>query len=319
MRCIAFSSVAAMALASAMTIASFMAMDGPAQAQGLRNDTGSSGVGGRASYNVPPPVHATRERNLGGGFIEMLITGRDPSPRVRAVRPDTRMVAPQARATRPGQRVVRVEPAPVRAAAPRSQAVMQDLSGPPRVIRAEIPTLGSASASHNRQVASLQQPVPQQRRSVAAGHAIAPEYRRQVVNYNGRHAPGTVVVDTGNRFLYLVQSDGTAIRYGVGVGRQGFSWKGTQTVSRKAEWPSWRPPEAMLRRQPDLPRYMAGGPDNPLGARALYLGSTLYRIHGTNEPHTIGQAMSSGCVRMLNEDVMDLYERVRVGAKVVVM
>ncbi|HSP24712.1 MAG TPA: L,D-transpeptidase [Saliniramus sp.] len=249
----------------------------------------------------------------------MLITGRDPSPRVRAVRPDPRMVAPQARAMRPGQRVVRVEQAPVRAGPP-SQSVMQDLGGAPRVIRAEIPTLGTApaSASRNRQIAALQQPVPQ-RRSVAAGHAIAPEYRRQVVNYSGRHAPGTVVVDTGNRFLYLVQSDGTAIRYGVGVGREGFSWKGTQKVSRKAEWPSWRPPASMLRRQPELPRYMAGGPDNPLGARALYLGSTLYRIHGTNEPHTIGQAMSSGCVRMLNEDVMDLYERVRVGAKVVVM
>ena len=315
MRCIAFTSAAALAVATVMAIA------GAAQAQGLRNDTGSSGVGARASYNVPPPIHDTRERNLGGGFIEMLITGRDPTPRVRAVAPNQRMVAPQARAMRPGQRVVHVQQTPVRASAPRSRAIEQAvMPGQPRVIRAEIPAHRSvpAATARNPQLAALQQPAPQ-RRSVAEAHAIAPEYRRQVVSYNGRHAPGTVVVDTGSRFLYLVQSDGTAIRYGVGVGREGFSWKGTQRVSRKAEWPSWRPPELMLRRQPDLPRYMAGGPANPLGARALYLGSTLYRIHGTNEPHTIGRAMSSGCVRMLNEDVMDLYERVRVGAKVVVM
>ena len=144
-------------------------------------------------------------------------------------------------------------------------------------------------------------------------------WRKQEVAYATRHAPGTIVVDTPNRFLYLVLGEGRALRYGIGVGRPGFAWTGVKRVTRKAEWPSWRPPEPMLRRQPYLPRYMAGGPDNPLGARALYLGSSLYRIHGTNEPHTIGRNVSSGCIRMMNEDVIDLYNRVRVGAKVVVI
>jgi lipoprotein-anchoring transpeptidase ErfK/SrfK len=150
-------------------------------------------------------------------------------------------------------------------------------------------------------------------------YAIAPEFQRQVVAYNGRERPGTIIVDTPRKFLYLVQADGRAIRYGIGVGRPGFEWAGRKKVSMKREWPDWRPPAEMLRRRPDLPRYMEGGPDNPLGARALYLGSSLYRIHGTNEPHTIGQAVSSGCIRMLNQDVIDLYSRVRVGAPVIVI
>jgi lipoprotein-anchoring transpeptidase ErfK/SrfK len=150
-------------------------------------------------------------------------------------------------------------------------------------------------------------------------YAIAPQFQRQLVSYQGRERPGTIVVDTGNKFLYLVQGGGRAIRYGIGVGREGFEWSGRQTVSMKREWPSWRPPADMLRRRPDLPRFMEGGPDNPLGARALYLGSSLYRIHGTNEPHTIGQAVSSGCIRMLNDDVVDLYNRVKVGATVIVI
>lgn len=141
---------------------------------------------------------------------------------------------------------------------------------------------------------------------------------REIVNYNGPYGPGTIVVSTSERRLYLVQPDGTAIRYGVGVGRPGFTWGGTKTVTQKREWPGWTPPPQMLKRRPDLPRHMAGGPDNPLGARALYLGSTLYRIHGSNEPDSIGQAVSSGCFRMMNEDVIDLYSRVRVGARVVV-
>jgi lipoprotein-anchoring transpeptidase ErfK/SrfK len=150
-------------------------------------------------------------------------------------------------------------------------------------------------------------------------YAIAPQFQRQIVSYQGRERPGTIVVDTNNKFLYLVQDGGRAIRYGIGVGREGFEWSGRQTVSMKREWPSWRPPAEMIRRRPDLPRFMEGGPDNPLGARALYLGSSLYRIHGTNEPHTIGQAVSSGCIRMLNDDVVDLYNRVRVGTQVIVI
>ena len=150
-------------------------------------------------------------------------------------------------------------------------------------------------------------------------YAIAPQFQRQLVAYRGGERPGTIIVDTPNKFLYLVQEGGRAIRYGIGVGRPGFDWAGRKTVSMKREWPDWRPPAEMLRRRPDLPRYMEGGPDNPLGARALYLGSSLYRIHGTNEPHTIGQAVSSGCIRMLNNDVIDLYSRVRVGSPVIVI
>ncbi len=149
--------------------------------------------------------------------------------------------------------------------------------------------------------------------------SLDPRYLPQTVNYDGKEAPGTVIVDTPNRFLYLVQEGGKAMRYGIGVGRPGFTWAGVKTISMKREWPDWRPPEEMLRRRPDLPRYMPGGPDNPLGARALYLGSSLYRIHGSNEPWTIGTAVSSGCIRMRNEDVADLYRRVSVGTKVIVM
>jgi lipoprotein-anchoring transpeptidase ErfK/SrfK len=146
-----------------------------------------------------------------------------------------------------------------------------------------------------------------------------PRYNKQVVEYHGNEGAGTVVIDTPNKFLYLVQGDGKALRYGVGVGRPGFTWSGTKTISAKKEWPAWTPPPEMLARRPDLPRHMEGGPENPLGARAMYLGSSLYRIHGSNEPWTIGTNVSSGCIRMRNEDVIDLYGRVGVGTRVVVM
>jgi lipoprotein-anchoring transpeptidase ErfK/SrfK len=161
---------------------------------------------------------------------------------------------------------------------------------------------------------------PAEPRYQTASEARAPRSTtREIVHYDGRYAPGTVVVNTAERRLYLVMSGGKAVRYKVGVGRQGFQWAGTQTISNKQEWPDWRPPAEMLQRRPDLPRYMAGGPHNPLGARAMYLGGTLYRIHGSNEPETIGHAVSSGCIRMLNADVVDLYERVKVGTQVVVL
>jgi len=141
---------------------------------------------------------------------------------------------------------------------------------------------------------------------------------RQIVGFQSNYAPGTIIVNTAERRLYLVQPGGQALRYGIGVGRDGFRWGGVHKVTAKKEWPSWTPPAQMLARRPDLPRHMPGGVDNPLGARAMYLGSTLYRIHGSNEPETIGQAVSSGCFRMTNEDVTDLYDRVRVGATVIV-
>ena len=149
--------------------------------------------------------------------------------------------------------------------------------------------------------------------------ATQSRFKRQVVSYPTNEAPGTVVVDTPNTYLYLVLGNGQAMRYGIGVGRDGFTWAGTKTVERKSEWPDWRPPQEMLERQPYLPRFMAGGPENPLGARAMYLSGSVYRIHGTNAPSTIGQRVSSGCFRLKNEDVIDLYNRVKVGAKVVVL
>ena len=145
------------------------------------------------------------------------------------------------------------------------------------------------------------------------------ELRKQSVYYRTEQPPGTIIVNTADRHLFLIMGNGVALRYGVGVGRDGFQWGGIQKITLKREWPDWTPPAQMLQRRPDLPRHMPGGPDNPLGARALYLGSTLYRIHGSNEPWTIGQRVSSGCIRMRNEDVIDLYERVKVGTKVVVI
>ncbi len=142
---------------------------------------------------------------------------------------------------------------------------------------------------------------------------------RTLVSFPTYYRPGNIVIDTSSRRLYLVTAPGQAISYGIGVGRDGFTWSGVRTVTMKREWPDWTPPSQMLRRRPDLPRHMVGGIENPLGARALYLGSSLYRIHGSNEPETIGQAVSSGCFRMTNEDVIDLYDRVHVGAKVVVL
>ncbi len=215
----------------------------------------------------------------GGGFIEMLLTGREPSPHIRRARP----VPVDPYTGWPAEPYAGGRPAPRGAV-----------------------TLLPPSYSFEPEEEGI-------------GMAIDPAYERQVVAYNGREPAGTIIIDTPSRFLYLVEPGRRAIRYGIGVGRPGFSWAGLKSVSMKREWPDWRPPAEMLKRRPDLPRHMPGGIDNPLGARALYLGSSLYRIHGTNEPHTIGRAVSSGCIRMLNEDVIDLFDRVRVGTRVVVI
>jgi lipoprotein-anchoring transpeptidase ErfK/SrfK len=147
---------------------------------------------------------------------------------------------------------------------------------------------------------------------------LDPQFRKTAVLYRTNEAPGTIIVVTAERHLYLVQGNGRALRYGIGVGREGFQWQGLVNITRKAEWPDWTPPPEMIARQPYLPRFMAGGPGNPLGARAMYLGTTVYRIHGTNRPDTIGTAVSSGCFRLVNADVADLYERVPVGTKVII-
>jgi lipoprotein-anchoring transpeptidase ErfK/SrfK len=153
--------------------------------------------------------------------------------------------------------------------------------------------------------------------AITNGRAGSP-IRKEIVPYQTDYRPGTIVIETSERRLYLVLENGQALKYGIGVGREGFTWAGTNRITRKAEWPGWTPPAQMRKRVPDLPAYMPGGPDNPLGARALYIGSTLYRVHGTSEPWSIGQAVSSGCIRLTNEDVTDLYERVQVGALIVV-
>lgn len=177
----------------------------------------------------------------------------------------------------------------------------------------------AAQPRYPRAAATWQAPV----RDVAPRRVTSPEFLPQRVSYQTSQAPGTIVIDTNARFLYHVEANGMAMRYGVGVGKPGFSWRGTHKITAKKEWPSWTPPKEMIAREKKkgriLPAFMPGGVENPLGARALYLGSTLYRIHGTNQPWTIGQAVSSGCIRMRNQDVEDLYERARVGTKVVVM
>ena len=160
---------------------------------------------------------------------------------------------------------------------------------------------------------------PEDQPEIGKPKQLPPQFRRQLVEYKTKEPAGTIIIDTPSTFLYYVNGDGTAVRYGIGVGRDGFTWAGTEKVSRMAEWPDWHPPAEMIERQPYLPRFMAGGESNPMGARALYLGKTVYRVHGTNQPSTIGQFVSSGCIRMLNEDVMDLYTRVKVGTKVVVL
>jgi lipoprotein-anchoring transpeptidase ErfK/SrfK len=160
---------------------------------------------------------------------------------------------------------------------------------------------------------------PDERPETGPVKELAPNLRRTIVDYRGREPVGTLVIDTANTYLYLVLAGGKAMRYGIGVGREGFTWAGAEKVSRMAEWPDWHPPAEMIERQPYLPRFMAGGEGNPLGARALYLGKTLYRIHGTNQPSTIGTFVSSGCIRLTNDDIMDLYQRVSVGTRVVVL
>jgi lipoprotein-anchoring transpeptidase ErfK/SrfK len=176
-----------------------------------------------------------------------------------------------------------------------------------------------APAAAPRQAPSNLASLPPEEQPEQAPKELPERFRRQLVNYETREPAGTIVIDTANTHLYLVLGGGKAIRYGIGVGREGFSWAGAERVSRMAEWPDWHPPAEMIERQPYLPRFMAGGPGNPLGARALYLGKTLYRIHGTNQPSTIGTFVSSGCIRLVNSDIEDLYTRVQVGARVVVL
>jgi lipoprotein-anchoring transpeptidase ErfK/SrfK len=187
----------------------------------------------------------------------------------------------------------------------------------PRAASADPLPLYQLAMASPAQTSPRLQSQPTQEQSVVS--QLPARLQRQVVSYATREAPGTVIIDTPNTYLYLVLGHGQAVRYGIGVGRDGFTWSGVQSITKKSEWPDWTPPPEMISRQPYLPRYMAGGPGNPLGARAMYLGGTVYRIHGTNAPGTIGTRVSSGCIRLTNQDVADLYSRVNVGTKVIVL
>ena len=233
----------------------------------------------------------------------------------------------------------RYQPAPAptayqQPAAPQPDTGLFGLLQPPRYQPAPAPEAYQQPAAPQLDMGFFGQPQPPQQffartdwtpayapssRGDMAHPMVDPKYDRQVVDYPTEQPPGTIVIDTPHYFLYLVMEGGKALRYGIGVGRPGYAWAGVKEITAMREWPDWRPPDEMIKRRPDLPRYMAGGPINPLGARALYLGSTLYRIHGSNEPWTIGTQVSSGCIRLRNEDVIDLYGRVKVGAKVVVI
>src|SRR5215204_6449936 len=187
------------------------------------------------------------------------------------------------------------------------------------------PPMSIGPGQHGEQVQpGRQEPVyaslpPEERPEVGPRKELPAQFRRTLVDYQSREPAGTIIIDTSNTYLYLVLQNGKAMRYGIGVGREGFTWTGVERISRMAEWPDWHPPAEMIERQPYLPRFMAGGEGNPLGARALYLGKTLYRIHGTNQPSTIGKYVSSGCIRLTNEDIADLYSRVQVGTRIVVL
>ncbi len=255
----------------------------------------------------PPPAG-----RYGGGFIEYVMTGGRPEPLPAASYPAA-TIDPGPHAY-PAPRVYQAPPQAYAAPVDPGPAAALPVGGLPDYRPQPQAFFGNAASVVVNTPFSAAAAEP-----AAVGRQIDPMYSRQDVSYSGGERPGTIIIDTPEKFLFLVQPGGRAIRYGIGVGRPGFTWAGIKTISRKAEWPAWTPPSEMMLRRPDLPRHMAGGIGNPLGARALYLGSSLYRIHGTNEPWTIGTNVSSGCIRMMNEDVEDIYGRVRVGTRVVVL
>jgi lipoprotein-anchoring transpeptidase ErfK/SrfK len=292
-----------------------------------------------------PHLHyaqAAPQPGMGGGFIQFLFAGAAPQQQV------PRPYQPQQASPQPQQVYQQPQPAyqqpqqvyqqpqqvyqPQQAGQAQQYVVYQRAPdfyqqapvGYPQQPQPVVITVPPQQLPQTQQQQPLMASVPAQTYA-PSGHgdmthpAADPKFDRQVVNYEGNQEPGTIIIDTPKRFLFLVEGNGKAMRYGIGVGRPGFTWAGEKSITAKREWPDWHPPIEMIERRPDLPRFMAGGPDNPLGARAMYLGSTLYRIHGSNEPWTIGTNVSSGCIRMRNEDVIDLYDRVKVGTKVLVI
>ena len=262
--------------------------------------------------NRQPMQQGYNTSSRGGGLIEALFSeGQPQAPRYQV---QQQQPVPQQRVYQQPQYQQRVYQPPQYQAEPEPR--QQPASYQPQQLPfPQLPMFQQQPEPQQPQTMMRQQQIEND----GTRPAMDPKFEKQMVSYDGKEAPGTIVVDTPNKFLYLVQDNGRALRYGIGVGRPGFTWRGVKTVSAKKEWPAWTPPPEMLARRPDLPRHMEGGPENPLGARAMYLGSSLYRIHGSNEPWTIGTNVSSGCFRMRNEDVIDLYGRVNVGAKVMVI
>ena len=216
---------------------------------------------------------------------------------------------------RPPGDVTNATPPGYGAPPPGTAAAPPGYGAPPAGYAAPTPGYGTGQPQEQNGYAAFG---PDYQPEVGKPKELPPQFRRQLVDFLTKEPAGTLIIDTPNTYLYLVLGNGKAIRYGIGVGREGFTWTGREKISRMSEWPDWHPPKEMIERQPYLPRFMAGGESNPMGARALYLGSTLYRIHGTNQPSTIGTFVSSGCIRLTNDDVSDLYARVQVGTKVVV-
>jgi lipoprotein-anchoring transpeptidase ErfK/SrfK len=272
------------------------------------DDEGDPGVG---PYGAPRPPSTIQRDALPPP------SGAGATPQYQEPRPDPgygnwRPQGDVTNATPPGYGA----PPPAAAAAPPGYGAQPPGYGaPPAGYAQPTPGYGTGQPQEQNGYAAFG---PDYQPEVGKPKELPPQFRRQLVDFQTKEPAGTLIIDTPNTYLYLVMGNGKAIRYGIGVGREGFTWAGREKISRMSEWPDWHPPKEMIERQPYLPRFMAGGESNPMGARALYLGSTLYRIHGTNQPSTIGTFVSSGCIRLTNDDISDLYARVQVGTKVVV-
>jgi len=253
---------------------------------------------------LPPPRRALRPGQTQRGIPNSALPYPDDEP---PLPPPTGLLGT------PDRRPLGYEPSPQQPQPPAAPGAPSRASNDPDVLR---PPAAIGVAPQGSVTAALP---PDYQPETGQPKELPPNLKKQLVDYSTKEPAGTIIIDTANTYLYLVLGNGKALRYGIGVGREGFTWSGTERISKMSEWPDWNPPSEMIDRQPYLPRFMAGGPGNPLGARALYLGKTLYRIHGTNQPSTIGTFVSSGCIRLINEDIEDLFGRVQVGTRVVVL
>jgi len=292
------------------------AQSGPQYGRGYPQDVETNQLPPPGGYRQPvpgyEPIEPIEPRSRVGRPYGDQPPAYEPDPRSRIGRPNYGDQPPYE--PEPRGRIGRTEQPPAYEPEPRQGL----LPNPLDILRPPAP-VGRQQEGRPQEGAVYAALPPEERPETGPRKELAPHLRRTIVDYRTREPVGTLVIDTANTYLYLVLANGKAMRYGIGVGREGFTWAGAERVSRMAEWPDWHPPAEMIERQPYLPRFMAGGEGNPLGARALYLGKTLYRIHGTNQPSTIGTFVSSGCIRLTNDDIADLYQRVNVGTRVVVL